>query len=333
MLVLVILTDIVGDNRRGFYTILITGLVSLLVLAFGLNRAGRHGAAAHLTVACAILAPWGSIVLDPAIVRGDFVPLVYTVLSILLCSILLSVRTTVILSAIQFLMLLSLPFFVPATTFINWPSLMAFVFFTSALSIVDNFINRQDLGQIDRQIRQLVESEARLRELSVRDPLTGLFNRYYLEETLEREVRVAARNRRPLGIIIADLDHFKRFNDSHGHAAGDAVLRQVGAFLRKYIRETDFVCRYGGEEFVLIMPEASLQVMREHAELMLQEARHFHAEYEGQRLESVTLSLGVALFPDHGSTGAAVLAIADAALYRAKGAGRDRVVVADPAPV
>ncbi len=167
-----------------------------------------------------------------------------------------------------------------------------------------------------------------LRHQSIRDPLTGLFNRRYMEETLERETRRVARAQRPLGIIMLDVDHFKLFNDTFGHDAGDALLREFGNFLRAHVRGEDVACRYGGEEFTLILPEASLEVTRQRAEHLRDDIKHLHAQYHDQPLGAVMLSLGVAVFPDHGSTGEAVLKAADAALYRAKREGRDRVVVA-----
>jgi diguanylate cyclase (GGDEF)-like protein/PAS domain S-box-containing protein len=167
-----------------------------------------------------------------------------------------------------------------------------------------------------------------LRHQSIRDPLTGLFNRRYMEETLERETRRVARAQRPLGIIMLDVDRFKLFNDTFGHDAGDTLLRELGNFLRAHIRGEDVACRYGGEEFMLILPEASLAVTRERAEHLRDDIKHLHAQYHDQPLGAVMLSLGVAVFPDHGSTGEAVLKAADAALYRAKREGRDRVVVA-----
>jgi len=167
-----------------------------------------------------------------------------------------------------------------------------------------------------------------LRHQSIRDPLTGLFNRRYMEETLERETRRVARAQRPLGIIMLDVDHFKLFNDTFGHDAGDALLREFGNFLRAHVRGEDVACRYGGEEFTLILPEASLEVTRQRAEHLRGDIKHLHAQYHDQPLGAVALSLGVAVFPDHGSTGEVVLKAADAALYRAKGEGRDRVVVA-----
>ena len=167
-----------------------------------------------------------------------------------------------------------------------------------------------------------------LRHQSIRDPLTGLFNRRYMEETLERETRRVARAQRPLGIIMLDVDRFKLFNDTFGHDAGDALLREFGNFLRAHVRGEDVACRYGGEEFTLILPEASLEVTRQRAEHLRDDIKHLHAQYHDQPLGAVMLSLGVAVFPDHGSTGEAVLKAADAALYRAKREGRDRVVVA-----
>jgi len=128
---------------------------------------------------------------------------------------------------------------------------------------------------------------------------------------------------------MADIDHFKRFNDTHGHAAGDAVLILAGSFLRTQVRSSDVACRYGGEEFILILPEASREITQLRAENICKHIKHIPVQYDGQTLEAVTLSLGVAGFPAQGSTIDAVLRAADAALYRAKRDGRDRIVVAD----
>ncbi len=168
-----------------------------------------------------------------------------------------------------------------------------------------------------------------LRQQAVRDPLTTLFNRRYLEESLERELRRAVRNRRPLGIIMLDLDHFKSFNDKFGHQAGDAVLSALGDFLQKQVRAEDIACRYGGEEFLLVLPEAPLKVTVERAERLRQEVKKINVHYGAQLVGGVSLSLGVAAFPEHGSSTASLLRTADLALYRAKDEGRDRVVVGE----
>jgi diguanylate cyclase (GGDEF)-like protein len=328
-LVLVLIVNPVGSPRYREYVALIFGLIGLGALAFGLNWAGHYSASAGLTVLLAAVGPWGSVVLDPVIMRGDFVPLTYVILPVLLSSVLLRPWATIAIAVVQMLILAFVPVLSPATATINWPSLLSFVGFTSVLCILASVVSRRDLVQIDRQTRQLTLSEARLREQSVRDPLTELFNRRYMEETLRREVRRAEREDRPLGVIMLDIDHFKRFNDTLGHAAGDGLLRELGHLLPRSVRESDVVCRYGGEEFVLILPDASLEVARQRAEHLRGEVSTLHTIHKGRSLGAVTISLGVAAFPTHGSTGEAILESADAALYRAKAEGRDRVIVAD----
>jgi diguanylate cyclase (GGDEF)-like protein len=168
-----------------------------------------------------------------------------------------------------------------------------------------------------------------LRYQSIRDPLTGLFNRRYLEVTLEREVRQAARHQRPIGVMMIDIDHFKRFNDSYSHEAGDMVIRVVSAFLLSHTRGEDIACRYGGEEFTLILPEASLSDTLRRAEHLRRGVEQLAVEHHGQRLPGISISIGVAAFPNHGNQANALIHIADAALLRAKHAGRNRVVAAE----
>jgi diguanylate cyclase (GGDEF)-like protein/PAS domain S-box-containing protein len=180
-----------------------------------------------------------------------------------------------------------------------------------------------------RDISERKQAQDALREQSVRDHLTGLFNRRYMEETLERELLRAARKGLSLGMIMLDVDNLKQFNDMWGHAAGDEILRELGSLLLRQVRGEDIPCRYGGDEFILILPDASREVTRERAEQICEYAREFHLQFEGRSLAAVTLSLGVAVFPEHGATSTAILRAVDAALYRAKHEGRGRVVMAD----
>ena len=170
-----------------------------------------------------------------------------------------------------------------------------------------------------------------LKQQAIHDPLTGLFNRRYMEETLIREISRAKRYEMPLGIIMIDLDHFRRFNNSFGHEAGDIVLRDLGKFLQSNIRKEDVACRYGGEEFTLILPGAPMDITEKRAETLRQLAQNLEIYYNGTLLDSITLSLGVASFPEHGATGDTVLQAADAALYAAKRAGRNKVSTAGKA--
>ncbi len=204
------------------------------------------------------------------------------------------------------------------------------------------YLSSQELGRLTEPKQQLATTVAEhialalanlklrstLQNQSIRDPLTGLFNRRYMEESLEREMHRCDRKQQPLSIIMIDVDHFKRFNDTFGHDAGDTVLRELGLFLQKHIRKSDIACRYGGEELTLILPESSLEVVQQRAEQIREGAKHLNVYHERQPLGAIALSLGVACFPEHGSTGEAVLRAADAALYRAKKSGRDQVVSA-----
>jgi len=167
-----------------------------------------------------------------------------------------------------------------------------------------------------------------LRNQSVRDPLTGLYNRRYLEEIMERETRRAVRSEQGLGLLMLDLDDFKKFNDTFGHDAGDTVLRESASFLLKSVRVEDVVCRFGGEEFVVVLPMASLEVTQARAERIRSRLQELSVTHQGQSLGAITVSIGVAELPQHGTTSKELLESADAALYRAKREGRDRVVVA-----
>lgn len=182
-------------------------------------------------------------------------------------------------------------------------------------------------GQVGLSIANIRLREA-LRAQSVRDALTGLYNRRYLEEALDREIRRAARAEAALGLIMVDLDHFKRFNDTYGHDAGDAVLREAAALLLKSVRAEDVVCRFGGEEFVVILPTANLDASRGRAERLRMGMREIAMMYQGKSLGQVTFSVGVAVFPENGLSPKELMVAADAALYEAKRGGRDRVVVA-----
>jgi diguanylate cyclase (GGDEF)-like protein/PAS domain S-box-containing protein len=179
---------------------------------------------------------------------------------------------------------------------------------------------------LQEQMGELKELHKQLREQAIRDPLTGLFNRRYLQETLDREVARAKRDGETIGFIIMDLDHFKQVNDKHGHKAGDMALQQLGNLLLQNLRAGDISCRYGGEEFTIVMPGASLEKTLERANFLLQKINEMRIEYDGAEIK-ITASMGVSLFPKNGSNREEAMSHADNALYAAKALGRNRVVV------
>jgi diguanylate cyclase (GGDEF)-like protein/PAS domain S-box-containing protein len=197
--------------------------------------------------------------------------------------------------------------------------------FESELLLINTFAE-----QVGLSISNLKLQEA-LRQQSTKDALTGLYNRRHLDESLEREIRRAARTEQPVAVVMFDLDHFKRFNDTFGHEAGDSVLRELGALLSRNVRAEDIPCRFGGEEFLLILPGAPLEGARSRAERLRSQARDLTVLHQGKSVGMITISVGVAAFPIHGLSVKELIAAADTALYQAKKDGRDRVIVAQVA--
>jgi diguanylate cyclase (GGDEF)-like protein len=174
----------------------------------------------------------------------------------------------------------------------------------------------------------LVDAWNRAHHLSMRDPLTGLFNRRYLEETMPRELARATRSEQSVGVIVLDLDHFKKLNDTHGHGVGDLVLQRVGELLMHASRGDDIACRMGGEEFALILPASTPEGAQYRAESIRAAFANINFDYEGLKVGPFTLSAGVAMVPPGAGDWVQGMRQADRALYAAKQGGRNRVVVA-----
>lgn len=186
---------------------------------------------------------------------------------------------------------------------------------------------RRTMAEMVAVQARLRESEMRLQQQAIRDALTGLFNRRYLDETLELEIAQARRQGHPLAVVMLDLDHFKQINDTYGHQAGDEVLKSLGAMLREDSREGDILCRYGGEEFCLVFPNMPLAAAVARADLWRQRFAARVIRF-GDVSMQVSFSAGVACYPEHGAHRDELIERADAALYRAKQQGRNRVEAA-----
>jgi diguanylate cyclase (GGDEF)-like protein len=183
---------------------------------------------------------------------------------------------------------------------------------------------RVSLALVNLKLREL------LRNQSIRDPLTGLYNRRYLEESLTRELHRANRTVRNLSLVMLDLDHFKHFNDTFGHQVGDILLKEVAGVIKNRVRAGDLACRYGGEEFCLIIAEADSERTYKCVESIREAIRHLSLHNRGQTLGTITVSAGIATYPAHGDNSEKLIRAADDALYRAKKAGRDCIFVYEP---
>lgn len=185
-------------------------------------------------------------------------------------------------------------------------------------------------GQLEARNAELSRLGEELQKQVIHDPLTGLFNRRYLEAALDREVRRALRRKSPLSVIMLDIDHFKRVNDTFGHPAGDLVLKELGRHFGASIRTEDVACRYGGEEFCLVLPDCPPGLAQQRTLGIVNAFGRRNLEHEGRSLGPITISAGVAAYPDHGASVSSLLEAADRALYAAKSDGRDRVVIYRP---
>ncbi len=170
--------------------------------------------------------------------------------------------------------------------------------------------------------------QEKLQLQSVSDPLTKLFNRRYLEATFERELSRARRYKQPLSVLMLDVDHFKHFNDTWGHDAGDALLAGFAEMLQQNVRKEDVVCRFGGEEFIILLPNSNLADTEKRAQLLVEKTRELQVALKGRTLDQVTVSIGAASLFQHGETTEELITAADAALYAAKHAGRDQLRLA-----
>ena len=192
--------------------------------------------------------------------------------------------------------------------------------------------HREVLLRVSEQLSQAVANlklRESLRLQSLRDELTGLYNRRYLEANLNREIQRCQRRNLPLSVLMVDVDHFKTFNDQYGHAAGDALLSALGRTMEQNVREEDIACRYGGEEFTVVLPEADTEEAARTAERLRVAIASLTVQHMRKTYGPATISIGIATMPEHGSSPDALLAAADRALYQAKAAGRNRYLVAE----
>lgn len=304
-----------NDSRHRFYIPLICSLFFILCFAVFLNSRGKYKISTLITVISVLLTPWISILFDPLVLQGDLVPILYVGLSVQGCAILLKEKWVIWISIAELIAVLTILQNMAKTTGVNWLSLFAFIVATSAIAVSFGHTNRKQLEQIH--------------DLSIRDSLTGLYNRRYMEETFDREIERIIRKERKLAVILTDVDRFKSINDSYGHVVGDLVLAYIAQTLKNNTRSSDVVCRYGGDEFILILPECSKQEAISRSETIRALVAQSVFEFDGKCIQNVTLSFGISELPEDGSNRIDLISAADKALYLSKQSGRNRISSTD----
>src|SRR5450830_281362 len=189
------------------------------------------------------------------------------------------------------------------------------------LHLINMTADNLGLSLVSLKLREALKSQ------SIRDPLTQLFNRRYMEETFARELSGCERAKSRLEVMMIDIDHFKEYNDTYGHDVGDYVLKQVSSYIKDQFRSCDMPCRYGGEEFLVIMPNTSQNIAKERAEVLRAGIETLDLTYQGKMIRSVTISIGISSYPNNALTVDSLIKAADLALYQAKAVGRNTVVV------
>lgn len=319
LLVLILTLVLIVDQgtRRTTYGALVLMLVLVILASMHLNLNGRQRLSAWTAMLGIACAPWASLALDPMILQGDIIPLVYIVLSIHLCAIFLDEWFTAAFATLQLAAVILLLIMNPSYASVNWPSFCLYIICASVIGITTSFITRKHIEQIEAQNEALKASEEQLRILSTRDPLTGQYNRRYMEETLEREISRMLRKKESLGLMMTDLNDFKEINDTRGHLTGDAVLCHIAGILAEFARKSDVVCRFGGDEFVMIFPECSEETVKARRDEII-EALGKRPLPSDEATGRISMSFGIAMLPRDGVTTEALLRAADDALYHSK---------------
>jgi len=292
------------------YVILLLVLAVLLLASMAVLKKGWYLASALLTVFVTFLGTWGSFLINSHMLFFDFFPLVYVTGSIMISSLFLPLAATFAIIAVHILLLVIVVLTNPVLQTQNWPSFFIFILFVSLFSTIANQLIKTQLVQ--------------LRESSIRDHLTGLFNRRYFEETLKNKLKRELSAESSLGIIILDVDHFKHFNDTFGHDAGDAVLIELANLMLRHFDITVSVCRYGGDEFAILLSKTQKEELLLLSESLVKKVRSLSVMHKNKPLGTMTISCGCTLY-NRAESLEQFIKRADQALYHAKEQGRDQV--------
>ncbi len=301
-----------GSYERQAYASLIVLLAVIDILAYWAAARQRVRLSSLLIIALSLIGSWTSIIIDSRLGLTEFFPLIYVTITVLLSGVLLPIVHTIILAAVQLMVLTYVVLHSPALMQLNWASFLSYVFIVSVLCIVANYISTHQLKSFQ--------------ESSIRDHLTRLLNRRYFDATLEDKVQRGILRDFTYGVMLMDIDNFKKYNDTYGHATGDIILQRVATFLSEDLDRHAIVCRYGGDEFAIILPDTNHRQLYAVAEMLRTDVKTLDITDVCNAQDKLSLSIGLAMFPDNGETADVLMEHADRNLMLAKELGKDRVM-------
>lgn len=296
---------------RTAYTTLIVSLLITTSIAYLFTLKEKYSISSYIMVIFTFLGVWATVFINNHVEVNDAISIVYITIPILFSSLLLSPLFTVILAIVQFFIAFLTVWLLPLMLPFDKANLLAYILIASVLSIVSNYI-------INVQFN-------RYKEGAVKDHLTKLFNRRYFEETLNTLIHRGASQKVNFGIILADVDNFKSYNDRFGHAIGDHILTLAANFFSNKVGVYDVVCRYGGDEFAIIIPHTTEKKLVSIAKMINSEIKGVDCSKGEVQFPHITISMGLALFPIHGLTSQGLMMHADKQLFKAKESGKDRI--------
>ncbi len=326
MVVTALVATLTPSNNRIAYAIIAGCTLFAICSCMGLTLNGHYRTAFWGTVALMFLAPWVSVLYEYFQHSGDYVPMMYLIIPIHITAMFVKVRPLYWIAALQTVVLTLLVLSEPQKSSYNWISVICFVFIASVLSTLTSYVLRGQYERLIRNRNDLVRSEQRMRDISIRDPLTGLFNRRHMDEAF---MELFERSSPLFSLLMVDVDHFKDINDTYGHSCGDEIIQKVASILTTAIRKYDVACRYGGDEFLLILSDCDYENALIKAHKIKQEIENVVVDPEADIQSPLTASIGVAQCPLNGDNRDAILKAVDDALYQAKQGGRNRVVAAE----
>ena len=266
--------------------------------------------------------PWASILYESFRGSGDSMPILFVVIPIQIAALYLATKSMLWISGVQIAAVIANIILNQNKENYNWISIVCYVFIASLLGSVTSYMIRTQYNKLLASKNELALNQEKLRDISIHDALSGVYNRRYMDEILDMLTRTPEH---PFAVLMIDIDHFKNINDICGHSKGDFIIQNVAAILTSLTRKNDIVCRYGGDEFLLILADCTYDNALRKAEDVKQAVGGIGCTCDNPNATEVTASIGIALYPENGTSKDALLHAADIALYHAKEAGRNRI--------